>query len=260
MRSGDTQAASDAKDTNSFISFLQTFLLVVRGRRALRRRLRDRELALDHDRAAHARVRDAAHARRLAKAGAALGHPRGARRSGVVASVVGLFLGLALAKGLFKLFDAVGFTLPNNGLTFETRTIVVSLLVGILVTLLASLRPALRATRVPPIAAVREGATLPPGRFHRFRGVGAAAHRAARLRGASLRALRERPRDDAGAALDGSGALLIFVGVALFSSRLVVPLARVLGWPATRIGGAAGALARDNAGATRSAPRRRLRP
>ena len=42
-------------------------------------------------------------------------------------------------------------------------------LVGILVTLIASFFPALRATRVPPIAAVREGATLPPGRFARFR-------------------------------------------------------------------------------------------
>ena len=45
----------------------------------------------------------------------------------------------------------------------------------------------------------------------------------------------------------GLGALLIFIGVALFSARLVRPLAAVLGWPATRIGGAAGELARDNA-------------
>ena len=44
----------------------------------------------------------------------------------------------------------------------------------------------------------------------------------------------------------GLGALLIFFGVAL-SSRLVRPLARVLGWPAARVGGAAGRLARDNA-------------
>ncbi len=44
----------------------------------------------------------------------------------------------------------------------------------------------------------------------------------------------------------GVGAFLIFVGVALFSSHLVVPMARILGWPATRIGGAAGSLARDN--------------
>ena len=61
---------------------------------------------------------------------------------GIVASVVGLFLGLLLAKGLFWLFDAFGFTLPNTGLVFETRTIVVALLAGILVTFLASLRPA----------------------------------------------------------------------------------------------------------------------
>ena len=49
---------------------------------------------------------------------------------GVIASIVGLFLGLALAKGLFALFDAVGFTLPNSGLLFEPRTIVVSLRSG----------------------------------------------------------------------------------------------------------------------------------
>ena len=60
---------------------------------------------------------------------------------GVIASLVGLFLGLGLAKGLFKLFDAAGLTLPNNGLTLETRTIVVSLALGILVTLLASVYP-----------------------------------------------------------------------------------------------------------------------
>ncbi len=45
----------------------------------------------------------------------------------------------------------------------------------------------------------------------------------------------------------GLGALLVFLGVALFSSRLVRPLAELLGWPATRMGGAAGFLARDNA-------------
>ena len=51
--------------------------------------------------------------------------------------------------------------MPNNGLLFQTRTIVYSLLVGIGVTVLAGLCPALLATGVPPIAAVREGAVLP---------------------------------------------------------------------------------------------------
>ena len=45
----------------------------------------------------------------------------------------------------------------------------------------------------------------------------------------------------------GIGALLIFFGVAMFAVRIVQPFARLLGWPATKIGGAAGSLARDNA-------------
>jgi putative ABC transport system permease protein len=104
----------------------------------------------------------------------------------------------------------------------------------------------MRATRVPPIAAVREGAILPEGRFHRFRGVGAAA--------TALIGLAALLYGLFGSGLDtkqvlimiGIGAFLIFIGVALFSAHLVVPMAHALGWPATRIGGAAGALAREN--------------
>jgi putative ABC transport system permease protein len=65
---------------------------------------------------------------------------------GTIASIVGLFLGLLIAKGLFQLFDAVGFTLPNSGLVFEPRTIIVALAAGILVTFLASVYPGFRAT------------------------------------------------------------------------------------------------------------------
>jgi putative ABC transport system permease protein len=166
---------------------------------------------------------------------------------GTVASVAGLFLGLALAKGLFKLFDAVGFTLPNSGLLLEPRTIVVALLAGIVVTLLASLRPAVRATRVPPIAAVREGAVLPESRFARWRTPGSVLLTA--LGFAALVWGLFKPGLGTTAILLwlGLGALLVFFGVALLSVRFVRPLARVLGWPAVRIGGAAGALARDNA-------------
>ena len=78
---------------------------------------------------------------------------------GVLASVIGLFLGLALAKGLFWLFDLVGFTLPNSGLLFETRTVVVALLVGILVTLAREPPPGdprdAGARRSPPSARAR---------------------------------------------------------------------------------------------------------
>ncbi len=80
---------------------------------------------------------------------------------GLLASVLGLFAGLGLAIGLNELFVALNLDLPQTDTVFATRTIVVSLLVGTLVTLAAGLSPALRATRVPPIAAVREGAHLP---------------------------------------------------------------------------------------------------
>jgi putative ABC transport system permease protein len=74
---------------------------------------------------------------------------------GLLASVVGLLAGLGLAKGLDALFDSMGLALPEAGTVFALRTIIVSLLVGTLVTLVAGLVPAWRATRVAPVAALR---------------------------------------------------------------------------------------------------------
>jgi putative ABC transport system permease protein len=166
---------------------------------------------------------------------------------GALASVAGLFLGLVIAKALNALIVAVGIDLPRSGTVFATRTIVVSLVVGTLVTLLASLRPAIRATRVPPIAAVREGFVLPPSRFARFRtGFGALVT----ALGVGLLALGLFVHGQSVAShlfALGIGLLLLFLGISIFAPRIVPPLASLLGWPATKIGGAAGALARDNA-------------
>ena len=43
------------------------------------------------------------------------------------------------------------------------------------------------------------------------------------------------------------GTLLVFIGVAMLSAPFIPALSGILGWPATKIGGAAGTLARDNA-------------
>ncbi len=171
VKAGAQQAKDDAAETNEFISFLQGFLLAF-GRIALF--VGAFVIANSLSITIAQRTREFATLRTL---GASRRQVLGSivlesLVVGIVASLVGLFLGLALATGLFELFDAVGFTLPNSGLVFLPRTIVISLFVGIVVTLLASLRPALRATRVPPIAAVREGATLPESRFARFRTLG----------------------------------------------------------------------------------------
>jgi putative ABC transport system permease protein len=166
---------------------------------------------------------------------------------GVLASVVGLFAGLGLAKGLNGLFVAVGIDLPKASTVFATRTIVVALLVGILVTLLASLRPALRATRVPPIAAVREGAVLPKSRLARFGPATALTVLAVGIAMLVYGVLGHGIAVGLRLLLLGLGVLLMFLGVALNAPRLVPPLASVLGWPGTRVGGTAGQLARDNA-------------
>ncbi len=246
VRLASEQVADDAADTDEFITFLQGFLLAFAGIALF---VGSFVIANSLSITIAQRTREFATIRTLG----------GSRRQvlwsivvealviGIVASLAGLVLGLLLAKGLFKLFGTIGFTLPNNGLVFELRTVVVSLLVGILVTLFASLRPAIRATRVPPIAAVREGATLPESRFARFRTLGSLAIIALGFAALAFGLFGSDLGTTQVLLWMGIGALLIFVGVAMFSARLVRPLAMVLGWPASRIGGAAGTLARDNA-------------
>jgi putative ABC transport system permease protein len=227
VRTGAQQAAKDAKDTNSFVSFLRGFLLAFGGIALF---VGSFVIANSLSITIAQRTRELATLRTLGAS------RRQVLRSiiieslvvGTLASVLGLFIGLALAKGLFKLFDAVGFTLPNSGLVFATRTVIVALLVGILVTVLASLRPAIRATRVQPIAAVREGATLPESRFARYRTVGSSVVTLAGFASLLYGLFGKHLGTTAVLLWMGVGALLIFIGVALLSTRFVAPAADAL--------------------------------
>ena len=109
---------------------------------------------------------------------------------------------------------------------------------------------------MPPIAAVREGATLPESRFARFRTPGSLglialgfASLAYGLFGSGLGTTQIL-------LWMGLGALLIFIGVALFAPRLVRPLAGLLGWPATGSAAPPAASPATTRGATRSGPPR----
>jgi putative ABC transport system permease protein len=246
VKTGQAQAKQATKDTNDVLSIINDFLLafagvalfvgafVIANTLSITIAQRTRELAT---------LRTLGATRRQVLRSVMLE----AFLIGVLASVSGLFLGLGLAKGLNKLFVHFGLDLPQAGTVFATRTVVVALVVGVVITLIAALRPAIRATRVPPISAVREGAMLPTSRFARF-GVAAAlltigAAVALMLIGLFVGGLSTKERLIA----IGVGAAAVFLGVAMLAKTLVPPLARVLGWPAVRIGGAAGQLARGNA-------------
>jgi putative ABC transport system permease protein len=251
VRTGAQQAKQDTTSVTSFLSFLKTFLLVFAGVALF---VGSFVIANSLSITIAQRTREFATLRTLGAT------RRQVLRSilleslavGIIASVIGMVVGLLLAKLLFALFNAAGITLPNSGLLVKSRTIIVSVLVGIAVTVLASLRPALRATRVEPIAAVREGAVLPEGRLARYRNLTSAATVVLGF-AAVLLGLFVASGTGGVLALMGLGALLIFIGVALLSARAVPALARWIGWPITRVAGAVGRLAREN---TRRNPQR----
>src|SRR4051794_773339 len=162
---------------------------------------------------------------------------------GLLASVVGLFAGVGIAKAMNAL---VGSDLPDAGLVFAPRTIIISLALGTLITLVASILPARRATRVPPIAAVREGSILPPSRFAAHSLKAAVVVVAGSVAAISVGVFPSGLSTIAVAALLSIGILALFLGVALAAPHLVKPLARLVCAPARRGGGIAGDLASAN--------------
>jgi putative ABC transport system permease protein len=165
---------------------------------------------------------------------------------GAIASLAGLVAGLGFATLVAKLFDASGSSIPTAGLELRARTIVLGIGIGIGITLLSSLGPAARATRIPPAIALQTGARLPRGRLARLTPYLAALVLAA---GIALLATGLFGSGPATNRLLGmaAGAVLCFVGVALASRYLVVPVAALVGYPLERVSSVVGRLARENA-------------
>ncbi len=146
---------------------------------------------------------------------------------GVVGAVIGLFGGIGLAPALDGLFKAFGADLPDNGTVLEARTVIVSLGVGIVVTVLAGFLPALRATRVPPIAAMREGVQLERRRRRLFRrhhrvvpALAGAIGWLVSWRGITARLARENSVRQPGRTLVTALALTVGLGLVAFISVL----------------------------------------
>jgi len=162
---------------------------------------------------------------------------------GLAASVLGLLAGIAFAPVIGLLFDVLEIGLPKEGTVVETRTIVTAIVLGTGLAVLAALVPALRATRVPPVVGLREGASLETSAGRRRRGL---VGLALAVIGIVLMALGLFGVLSPGEAWLGVGAAVVFIGVALLSPRLVRPLASIVGMPLQRLSGVAGRLAREN--------------
>ena len=165
---------------------------------------------------------------------------------GLLGALLGIAGGFLIAKAINALFVAFGIDLPTTGLVLESRTVVVSLLVGVIVTLVSSLIPALRSTRVPPIAALHSFRPAPTRKrrlaylaLSVLLGVAGLAMVLYGLFGSGSGGTR--------AGLMGGGAVAIVFAVSLFSPRLVPPLAVLAGWPLERLRRLTGRLARENA-------------
>ena len=158
---------------------------------------------------------------------------------GLVASILGLGLGVAMAMGLEALLDAFGISLPKGGLVFAPRTVVVGLVVGIGVTVVSAVSPARRAVRIAPIAALQgvQAGTEGNSRRRTVVGVGFAV-----LGAAALAIGLTAPEIN----LVGLGAFLIFIGVGMLSPLVARPMSSVLGRPLARLRGVPGRLGRQN--------------
>ncbi|MGH8992786.1 MAG: ABC transporter permease [Acidimicrobiia bacterium] len=162
---------------------------------------------------------------------------------GVVSSVAGLIGGVIVALALKGLFDALGFGLPAGGLVFEPGAVVASLLVGLVVTLVAGVMPAVKASRVPPLAALRDVA-LERTRASVARAVAGLVLIAA---GALIVLVSVLGGGEDVLARAGAGAAATIIGVVVFGPVIARPAAGAIGWPLPRLRGITGLLARENA-------------
>jgi putative ABC transport system permease protein len=158
---------------------------------------------------------------------------------GFGASALGVALGAAFATGLQALMGALGASMPSTSLQVLPRTVVVGLLVGTLVTVLAALVPARRATTVLPVEALRDSAVdaAPPSRLRRVLGACLAA--------GGVSAVVVGLVSDT-FPLVGLGLVAVLGGVLTLAAVGVGALAGMLGAP-LRLRGTAGQLARQNA-------------
>ncbi|GMR02397.1 MAG: ABC transporter permease [Acidimicrobiia bacterium] len=169
---------------------------------------------------------------------------------GLFASIVGIVVGFGMALAIRGLLNAVGLGIPPGALVLLPRTVIAGLLVGVILTLLSSLLPARKASRVPPMAALRDDAARTPRRSLHTRALAGSAISGV---GVLLLVVGLYTSIGRGIVYVGAGAAIAFIGVSVLAPLAAKPLADVIGWPLPRLFGISGYLAKEN---TKRKPRR----
>ncbi|MHB1165302.1 MAG: ABC transporter permease [Candidatus Nanopelagicales bacterium] len=162
---------------------------------------------------------------------------------GLVGAVLGIVVGVGVAYALQGLFAAIGAEIPTEGLVLLPRTVIAGILIGVLVTVVAAIGPALRASRIPPMAALRDDVAL-PARSLRVRAIGGSI---LLLAGLGAMTAGAASGGGSGSQLVGLGVVAALVGAIVVSPAIAGPLVRVLGSAFPRMFGTVGSLAVQNA-------------
>jgi putative ABC transport system permease protein len=160
--------------------------------------------------------------------------------TGLVASAMGVVAGIGVAKGIQTLLRAVGVDLPLHTTIITRTTVTTSIVAGFVITLFSAAMPARRASKVPPIAALRDIAQDRSAVSAYRIGLGVAA--AALAITTLLVGLNA-----ANAKIVGAGAVSLFLAVSVLGPVLARPVAALVGSPIAKMRGTAGAIARENA-------------
>ncbi|MTB22518.1 MAG: FtsX-like permease family protein, partial [Actinobacteria bacterium] len=162
---------------------------------------------------------------------------------GLTASIIGVGCGVLLAIGLNKLMQTIGFSGPDTPIVIPPVAVVVSLLVGTLITLVSAVFPARRAATVPPIAAMRDVAVDRTGTSKRRVVTGLVLLAV----GAFMLWYGLNGNSDSGLQIIGGGAFFVFISLTVIGPVIATPFASVLGWPLQKASRITGRLARENA-------------
>jgi putative ABC transport system permease protein len=160
---------------------------------------------------------------------------------GVLAAGLGVAAGIGLAAGLTALTQAAGLSVADTALAVEPTALAVSAIVGVVVTLIASAVPAVKASRVAPLAALRDVAVDRSGASW-LRGLLGVV-----ITGVGIAGTIGGTAGDGSLPLTGLGALLVVVGFVLLGPVVARPAAGFLGGPLSLRRGMSGTLARRNA-------------